>query len=418
MAEPRIFQLADDTGGDSESASPFVALGYRDNPFPHSGVSGPLYTAHMPEALKQINRWLGSVQQATDSSQNGRQPVPPLALRGALGVGKTHLLQNIEGGLAQYSRFPVLRRNLAEGGMTKLLLANLLLAALPNLRQTAGHLVPIAAPSTVPLLDEIVERSRSRGYAKRRDILGVLDGASQLKAPLQRILEADAAFEADLRRWLALWLTRGTTTPTQRGKLGLSAPLEGEGQAIRAIGDLMRLARKLDLLQVWFVLIDQFEELWRPQVITEGRAARFLTDVRALIDDALDGAPVAVLLAWNTKTGVEDTAEDELAERYRALWQRLSVRVNLPGLRSSDLWPFAAHYLKSVAASLGIPDSESAQRRFTVLLHERGLPLVKRQLAADPINAQLGPDHFAQRLVLQAWREVATSIAERERDPA
>lgn len=414
MAEPRIFQLADDTGGGADPESPFIAFGYHDNPFPSSGVSAPLYTAHMLDELRQINRWLNDVQQATRPEQNGRQPVPPLALRGALGVGKTHLLRSIEGGLQQYARYPVLRRNLADEGMTRLLLANLLLTALPNMRQTAGSLLPLAAPSSVPLLDEIVEKARSsRGGPRRRELLGVLDDDSQLKAPLQRILEADASHEADLRRWFALWLTRGTTSPNQRGKLGLSSPLEGEGQAIRAVADLMRLARKLELLQVWFVLIDQFEELWRPQVITEGRAARFLTDVRVLIDDALEGAPVAVLLAWNTKTGTQ-SAEDELAERYRALWQRLNLRVNLPGLREQDLWSFAAHYLKSVASTLGIPGAESQQKQFSELLQKRGLPLVRAQLTADPVNAQLGAGRYAQRMVLQAWRDVAIHVAEKK----
>lgn len=410
MADLGIFQLAHQ--GPPGSVSPFAEFGYLENPFPPSGLSGPLYTAHMPSALERINQWLATVQSAT---ARGEQ-VPPLALRGALGVGKTHLLQTIESGLSRYAKFPVLRRNLTDMGMTKLLLANLLLGALPNLRQTAGLLIPIAAPSAVPLLDEIAEQGRKEGRSRRQEVLSVLDSASSLRMPLERVFEADVMTEADLRRWFALWLTRGTTTPRQRNKLGLSAPLEGEGQAISAIADLMRVARKLGLLQAWFVLIDQFEEVWRPHVLTEGRAARFLTDTRTLIDSAFLGAPIAVLLAWNTKATAADAAggEDELAERYRALWQRLGSPIDLPGLRLQDLWPFAMHYLENVSPSRVIPQAEAKRRVFADLLQRKGWLPVGKLLDGNSFNAMLGPEQFAQRSVLQAWREVAAQLA-RER---
>src|SRR3569832_957635 len=141
---------------------------------------------------------------------------------------------------------------------------------------------------------------------------------------------------------MANWLMRVAVSPAQRTKLGVSGPLESEGAAIRATADLIRLGNACQTLQVWFVLIDQLEDLWRTTAITPGRRARFLTDLRLLIDQGLEGAPVALLLAGNSTTMGGDPNRDPLYEEYAALWRRMGNPVQIPGLRAEDIWPFAA----------------------------------------------------------------------------
>jgi hypothetical protein len=412
MSDLRILQFGVEGGLVPDKPSGFGSVGYTENPFPPTGENGPFYWGASPSALADINQWLADVQRATlptKDKDDSQRPVRPLAIRGALGVGKTHLLRTLETGLSQQARFPVLRKNLADSGMTRLLLSSLLLSALPNLKQTVGTLFPVALPSIVPLLDEIAERARNRSRAGQTALLSSLRKTSLLKMPLTRILEADAQTEADLRRWLALWISRSPTTATHRAKLGVPAPLEGEGQAISVLCELASLARRLDLLQTWFVFLDQIEEIWRPRVITEGRAARFLTDLRTLIDEAQAGAPIALLLAWNTTTHQEED-EDELAQHYRALWQRLGRPVLLSGLAEKDLWPFAAHYLKNTRLDQRVEGADAAREHFSARLQTEGLARVKTLLLADKANAVLGSGRFAHRMVLRAWQQVAQEL--------
>jgi hypothetical protein len=199
-------------------------------------------------------------------------------------------------------------------------------------------------------------------------------------------------------------MRRENTTPGQRAKIGLSGVLESEGQAIRAIADLLRLAHAVGIIQVWFVMIDQLEELWREGVITPSRRARFLTDVRLLVDQAFEGAPIAVLLAWNTYASIANPSDvgTQIESDYHALWQRLGRPVDLPMLKEADIWPFAQEYL----ADEGIIASAPGGRKTLYELLERQRDSVLRVLKQQEADGAFAPRH-----VLRAWREAADRIA-------
>ncbi|MGB2987806.1 MAG: hypothetical protein WBE26_18210 [Phycisphaerae bacterium] len=382
-----VFQLP--TGAQPQVVgNAFAQFGLEKNPFPVTGFeSGVLYTDHMQKEVSRVNEWIHEVLRANSAFR-------PLAIFGSLGAGKTHLLWALERGLRS-NQAHVLRRGLADEGMTRLVLANLILQHTPlsDLEDQAGE------PAT-RLLQRIVGALHRSVF----DPNVVLGEGSPLRAPLQALQQSS---NGDPKRvlWLSRWMRREYTTPAQRTKLGLSGVLESEGQAIRAIGDLLRLARAANIVQVWFVMIDQLEELWREGVITPSRRARFLTDVRLLVDQALEGAPIAVLLAWNTTTNApqSDDTSEHMQRDYLAFWQRLGDPVDLPLLKQSDIWPFAEAYLNHA----GVTNDASDQKKknlYDRLSQQRPSVTKSLQVAHDE-------DGLAPRQVLHEWRESANRIA-------
>ena len=383
----KVFQLP--TAGESPGdENRFWRFGLADNPFPTSGVgSGVYYTGHMEREVVRVNSWISEMAKA-------RGAFSPLAIAGSLGAGKTHLLGALEQGLRTDEKTHVLRRPLTEEGMTRIVLANLILRHTP-LSDPEEH----DAEPGIGLLRKIVEALQDSIF----EIDDVLSEGSPLRAPLYVLRQSD---EDDGSRvlWLCRWMRREYTTPAQRAKIGLSGVLESEGQAIRVIGDLLRLARAARLVQVWFIMIDQLEELWREGVITPSRRARFLTDVRLLVDQGLEGAPIAVLLAWNTHTSALQwgNVDEEMQRDYLALWQRLGEPVDLPALRKDDTWPFAEAYLKHV----GITSTSDGEKKALY----SGLRMAT-QAVIESLEAENDEDRFAPRHVLREWREKAIEIA-------
>lgn len=384
-----VFQLP--TGAHAQAAeNPFARFGLERNPFPISGIeSGVLYTDHMQNEVGRVNTWISEMGQADNE-------FGPLAISGSLGAGKTHLLRTLERGLRLNEKTPVLRKPLTEEGMTRIVLANLILQHTPfsDLEDQEGE------PAT-RLLQRIVEALRNSVFALD-EILP--DGSgSPLRNPL-RILQQSSDGDPRKVLWLSRWMRREYTTPTQRAKLGLSGVLESEGQAIRAIGDLLRLARRADIVHVWFVMIDQLEELWRPGVITPSRRARFLTDVRLLVDQALEGAPIAVLLAWNTYASPSPwgNIDKQIQRDYLALWQRLGKPADLPLLSKSNIWPFAEAYLSHAGVAA---DAAEAKKSLYDSLYQQASSVLSSLQEEDD------EDGFAPRQVLYEWRERAKEIA-------
>jgi hypothetical protein len=383
---------------DRTSESPFERYGLTENPFPANGLHGDVfYTNHIAGELARIQAWFNAVAAATDPARPAPQAVTPLAIYGSLGVGKTHLLNYLERGLRRNSLTPTLRKGLADEGMSRLVLADLILRYLPDPPEPRpGPPRPGGA-----LVYELVKRARQDKRAR-----GAMEGALRPGSPIATPLFAAAALDDDATTWFARWLRREYTTPAQRSKLGLAGVLQSEGEAIRAVADLMRLARVAGFLRAWFLLIDQLEELWRPNVVTATRRARFLTDLRHLIDECQEGAPVAVLLAWNTTVEHEallaaPAVQDRMQQDYRALWQRLGAPLDLPTLRGEDVWPFARTYLDAAPV---MPSRDVEWVAFRGRL-EALTPDVRRERDRE------GPSGFAPRKVLAAWRARAEDVA-------
>lgn len=369
----------------SKFSQPFQKFGLNGNPFPPSGIdSGVFYADHMREELQRINTWIADVDRATKEGE----AVSPLAIYGSLGVGKTHLLKSLEQGLNLRQKSPALRKELGDEGLSRLVLADLFLRYLPFSDDEGVE-------PGVGLLKRLVHAGRLEG--KKDKMLAALRAGSPIKVPFIAACQSD---DPDLVLWLSRWLRREYTTSSQRGKIGLSGVLQSEGEAIRAIADLMRLARAADIIQVWYVFIDQLEELWRPDVVSPIRRARFLTDLRHLVDEALEQAPIAIVVAWNTTVDLgllphsSAHVQHRIEEDYRALSQRLGTPVDIPPLRPSDVWPFAEKYL----AKAGVTKTSSSAELYSAL--ESSVDEVK-------MNTELAP-----RKVLQAWRNRAQLIAE------
>lgn len=390
-----IFQIPVD-GGPALGDGAFAVFNLNGNPFPAVGLSsGVLYTGHLASELREVNKWIQEIADATASAGDAR-PIRPLALYGSLGVGKTHLLRTLDAGLSRNPQTPVLRKGLADEGMARLTLSGLFFRYLP--------FTDAADEPGTGLLRRLVKVAQTPGRGE--EMLAVLPAGSPVATPLGSVFRAGANVDAVL--WLSRWLRREYTTPSQRAKLGVAGVLQSEGQAVQATADLMRLARSAGLLQVWFVMIDQLEELWRPNVVTPPRRARFLTDLRHLVDAALEGAPIAVLLAWNTtveRTLLANPVAGRFERDYQALWQRMGNPVDLPALSAADVWPFAAKYLEVAGVS------EAADERRVRLFEElKGATReVIKSLAAKNHGAVL----FSARKVLKAWRESAFQIASR-----
>lgn len=76
-----------------------------------------------------------------------------------------------------------------------------------------------------------------------------------------------------------------------------------------------------------------------------------MTDLRTLVDEALEGSPVAVTLAWNTEvliggSRVAEDVEDRLRRDYLAMFSRISNVVHISTLPHEHLLPFALAYVE------------------------------------------------------------------------
>ncbi len=339
------------------------------------------------DQVDSLAQW---VEEAIRESAKGHA-LRPTWLTGANGVGKTHLLRKLERDLRGQGH-AVSRVAVTEGGMQRLLLSTLLIDSLP---------ADDAEGAVIPIVQSIVDRLDST----EPSIVASTVRHKYLIHPFQNILEAENALtRSNLIDWFSSWLRRGYTTPTQRNRLGLAGTLDGEGQAIAVIADLARLARAVKIFDVWFMLLDQLEELWRRDVITDGRRARFLTDLRLLVDESLEGAPIALLVAGNTTPTFNPATE--VQREYNALARRFGDPISIPGLEVRDLRKFGKEYVQRLLTD----DAGPKRRAFADRLEKEGTPLMRKFLGADP-KAQLGPERFTSSGVLDAWRKAADELA-------
>jgi hypothetical protein len=302
------------------------------NPFPASGIAvGVDYDEHQKEQVKKINAWLiKSVLPDTDQWS-------PLAIKGSIGVGKTHVLKRMESTSIDFQKrerlggaMLVTYHTLMGAGMKGLQLSSLLWEGLGN-----SGVVEITA----------------RAVAQDDGALAFLPAASPISPPLRKISLAKPAELNELVPLFETWLGRGQLSAPKLQALGITSRLEGEGQAIRAYAHLLRVARKAYGFRVWIFLLDQLEDLWRPDVTSALRRARFLTDLRGLVDESYEGAPIAVTAAWNTDVAgrgrlpAEDVGE-RIRRDYLALFTRLqSSIIEIPPIPRGHLLPFARQYV-------------------------------------------------------------------------
>jgi hypothetical protein len=336
--------------------SRWAKYGLDANPFPGSGVATNVdYDAYLGPQLERVNNWLA------ESVSSGAAERRPLLLKGSIGVGKTHILRRIERAVSSYAgQFSSEQGTAAAtyhivtgAGAKSLLLSNLLLE---GLHASPPALALGRQDAEFPLVDALFRRLRTS--AQLGDVWDALPSSSPLRSPLRRILtEVDSSRRSALELDFMSWLARREFPRAAAERLGVSGRLEGEGEAVRAFAHVCRLSARVLKLRAWVVLIDQLEDLWREHATTPLRRARFLTDLRTLIDEALEGAPVAIVIAWNTEVALPQgrravpDIERRLRDEYVALASRLTAPVDLPMLPSEHAYPFAAKYVEAAPAS-------------------------------------------------------------------
>jgi hypothetical protein len=354
------------TSAEQADGSPWEDYGLLDNPFRPAGF-GVEYEAHITAEVERLRTWL------TDAVTKPR--TRPLAIKGSIGIGKTHLLKRVEADLGTYAtasgeRVAGTYVTVTGAGARSLQLGTLLLEALRSSLpwQPRGD-------SEMPFVDALLAAKLPAG-----DIPGVSGAVANALTRARAEKEGGRAFKN--------WLAQRELSRKEQELLGVSGRLHGEGEAVRVFADLTRIGAKALKFRSWVLLIDQVEDLWRRDEVTPVKRARFLTDLRALVDEGLTGAPVALLVAWNTEVG-RALVDGLLKQDYAALWSRFGDPIDLPRLGGEHAEPFAQAYI----------DAEHA--RFQARKHSQH----------NPSNALRAALHAATPKLVAAARAKEGSLA-------
>jgi Cdc6-like AAA superfamily ATPase len=311
----------------------YEAIGFPRNPFRESEdiINRPLYDRHITEQLDKITQWLNEVYSG--------QIRHPLSLIGDIGTGKTRIIGEFVRKIKQLppdNKVMVISVLSSDTGYTGISVGGLLIKGLEN--TTISGFENSQNMEVLPLIWAIVNG-------------GTLDDnqESLLGRAIYRAQESQNS--EDLASLISRWLRRSPLTPTQMKKAGFTRKIDWEGELIREIAGLIRIARQSGVIQTVYIFIDQLEELFGG-AFSELRRARFLTDLRALIDEILEyKSPIGLLLAWSPQFATKKIINvgNQLAMAYGALYSRLQHHiVKIPLLRDSDLIPFAQTFIDAL----------------------------------------------------------------------
>lgn len=319
--------------------SRYHRIGYPFNPFrertsEHKDDSGPFYTSHIEEQLQEIQNWIRAVHQ-----QGERQP---LSLTGNIGAGKTRILNYLQ---RRLSRMPGNQKIFAEiialsdTGFTRPSVGGLLLTAIERLPLPSTENVP---QGVLPLAWAVVT---SQEFSA--------DGHGLVSSALRIAHQATGKERITLVQIFTRWLQRDNLSASEARMLGLYRKIDWEGELLRYLAELLRMARSAGVVTTCFIFIDQLEDLFRP-TFSELRRSRLLTDLRGLIDEIDAGTPIGLILSWTpdfSTTGSSiHVVEMQFKSKYEALFSRMERRrINLPLLREADGVPFATKWIESLA---------------------------------------------------------------------
>lgn len=371
-------------------------LGYPRNPFRESGGAlanevGPFYTKHITNQLSQIQDWVREIYlgQTTDC----------LALVGNIGAGKTRILRFLNQSLANFPQAQQVVSDLvllSDTGYTRASVGGMLIAALERMQMAWVQPIP---EGVLPVVWAIVMSNRFP-----QSVDGLLGHA------LERAVRATRTERDELAQLISKWLQRTPLTAAQANKTGLQRRIDWEGELVRIIAELLKLADGAGALRRSFMLVDQLEDLFRP-AFSELRRSRMLTDLRGLVDEVARGCPMGVLLAWTPdfssgsapfrpSIGVEALFQRE----YAALYSRMSKRrINLPLLKLVDAQPFAQTWIDALKQERGFV--ESLQPDLTQIV-ERAWSHLKQQRILLP-----GAEEATPRSLLGALAQEVDRIA-------
>lgn len=328
-------------GAAPSEETPYQRLGYPRNPFRsvvhvEESVTAPFYTGHIKEQLGDLQRWIQEVHE--------QRVMQPLSLVGTPGTGKTTILRALEAGLSAWPP------------TEKVAVHSVLLSDSGFARASVGAIL-------VSGLERAMESIQVDGVPPPEDVLPLVwamihapSFPEPAPGPLAAAFRKARSATGDRRRILAesisQWLRRLPLTTTRARESGLVRAIDWEGELVGVIAEVLRLARLAGVLSTFFLFVDQIEELFRP-TFSELRRARILTDLRSLVDDIEEGAPVGLLLAWTPES------DSTFTKKYEALVGRLRRRrIDLPLLSFEDAEPFAKVWVEALPA-----EPSSAKKR-------------------------------------------------------
>lgn len=374
----------------------WVSLGLLENPFPTSGVeSSVYYSVYQDDRLEVVNRWLNS------SLSKDATRWAPLVIKGSIGVGKTHILHQVEKAVWELDdpMVEVTRHTLTGGGARSLALSELLIEGLDSIEDRFEE------REQMTLLDALFASPNASAA------VAALPSSSPLRLPFRRIIDAKGQRRKQLSDLCLKWICRVPLSRGDYSSLDVSGKIDAEGQSVRAIAHFFRTLREAGVLDTWLIMIDQIEDLFRREATTPMKRARFLTDLRTLIDEALEGAPLPLILAWNTAISGVDVSE-QLRQQYVALFSRLAEIVDLPALPREYALPFANAYLEAARAEYAVQNPEDGPRASVpYVVFKRALERDVQKVVDEVAESSGG---VMPRRLLAALRQWADRYIERQ----
>lgn len=207
-----------------------------------------------------------------------------------------------------------------------------------------------------------------------------------------------------------LWLEGGLLTQTDRKYLGVSTRISTASLAVRALRDVLALARSLGLVEGVFLCLDEVET-----VFSSGHGAAryqsFLQDIRYLYDEAVrnESGYSLLILSASTTTGANNLQAASLPA-YQRLGFELDTRVDLLPIQGAlEARDFAYTYV-DYYRRLGEEAGLKARYEARDLLSERDVQDAYQRLAArQPLSARTaeGGVPVSQASLLEALHRMA-----------
>jgi hypothetical protein len=323
IAVPRTTQTA-------EPPDPFWdSYGLAGNPFPPSRT---IIREIIYDQVTQYDRFITLVGELLESPPKRRA----LAIVAGTGGGKTHFLHycqwTFDEVVCKKQQRKFLTVEVVAGASTTLDLVHAILTA------ADAHFRDEGSGS---LGSALVNRAQDKesdvfGDAHVDDVRSALEhlsrAVSNKTAPDPRgLYTPEVLFELFGR-----WLQGATLTETQKKYLGVVSRLSTGPVAIRALTDLLHIARKLGLLEGVFLSVDEMESLFGG-AIRASQYQSFLQDLRFLFDQAVTDNKGYSLLILTTATPF---GANSLLNAIYPLYQRLSYegpgRVQLDPIGSPE----------------------------------------------------------------------------------
>jgi hypothetical protein len=330
--------MGEPTAQQAEGVDPFFAgYGLARNPFPPARTIIPQVLYNQEEAL---GKFVSRVKELIQPEPQRRS----FGIIGGTGGGKTHFLRHCQELMLNFGR------------------------------ESSHHFITVEFPagtgSVLQLVREIVrradEQSRERGeidlltaLIRNADDLNRFSLVKQpeVRSVMQLLFQAnstdfvppdrDRALTFDSLREIAKkWLSANALTQTERKYLGVFSRLATPSMAVRAMGELLTLARTLGVFDGMLLCLDEMEALFTSG-LSASKVQSFLQDLRYLFDDALRGTTGYSLLIITGSTGNGLTV---LTDFNYPLYQRLgleaSARADLqPVANLDDARSFAEAYI-------------------------------------------------------------------------